>query len=58
MPFQVSPRPQKVDLLFAYSAGNRESTGGIKKVDGIPNIVCRHSGGEGKRIQLYGTGID
>jgi hypothetical protein len=55
---QVPPHPPEVDLLFAYSTGNRESTGGVEKVDGIPNIMCRHSGGEGKRIKLYGTGTD
>jgi hypothetical protein len=55
---QVLPHPPETDLLFADGTGNRESTGWIEKTDGIPNIECGNRWGEGKRVQLCGSGID
>ena len=36
----------KTHLLFTYCSGNRESTHGTQKINGIPNITCRKRGTE------------
>ena len=42
----VFPFTSETHLLFTYSPGDRESTHGTEKTNGIPNIICRNRGTE------------
>jgi hypothetical protein len=54
----VFPFTSETNLLFAYSSGDRESTYGTEKINGIPNIICRNRGTESYRTGFLGLRAD
>ena len=54
----VFPFTSETNLLFTYSSGDRESTYGTEKTNGIPSIICRNRGTESYGAELHGLRAD
>ena len=56
--FLVFPFTSETNLLFTNSSGDRESTHGTEKTNGIPYIMCRNWGTESYGEELHGFRTD